>query len=52
MKKLLKRLGIAALVFFAVTFAAYITNADMKLIEKIYDLLIAYHDRKRVEEHI
>ena len=52
MKKFLKRLCLIVLVFFAVTFAAYMTNADIKLIEKIYDLLIAYHDRKHVEEHI
>ena len=28
------------------------TNADMKLIEKIYNALIAYHDGKDVEEQI
>ena len=33
-------------------FLAYMTNADMKLIEKIYNALIAYHDGKDVEEQI
>ena len=33
-------------------FLAYMTNADMKLIEKIYNPLIAYHDDKDVEEQI
>ena len=28
------------------------TNADMKLIEKIYNALIKYHDSKNVEEKI
>lgn len=31
-------------------FLAYMTNADMKLIEKLYDALIKYHDSKTVEE--
>ncbi|MEG0769590.1 MAG: hypothetical protein RSG59_06660 [Ruthenibacterium sp.] len=31
---------------FALTFLVYITNADMKLVEKIYDALIAYHDKQ------
>jgi hypothetical protein len=31
-------------------FLAYMTNADMKLIEKIYNALIKYHDSKNVEE--
>ena len=33
-------------------FLAYMTNADMKLIEKIYNALIAYHDAKDVEEQV
>lgn len=31
-------------------FLVYMTNADMKLIEKIYNSLIKYHDSKNVEE--
>ena len=37
---------------FALTFTAYMTNADMKLVEKLYDSLIRYHDSKYVEEKI
>ena len=37
---------------FVLLFLAYMTNADMKLIEKIYNALIAYHDDKDVEEQI
>ena len=33
-------------------FLAYMTNADMKLIEKLYDALIKYHDSKTVEEYV
>lgn len=41
---------IAAL--FVITFIIYITNADMKLVENIYNKLIAYHDNKEVEEKL
>lgn len=41
---------IAAL--FALTFLVYITNADMKLVQYIYDKLIKYHDSKDKEEHL
>ena len=37
---------------FGLLFLAYMTNADMKLIEKIYNALIAYHAAKAVEEQI
>ena len=43
---------IAASVLFLLLFLVYITNADMKLIEKLYDALIKYHDSKTVEEKI
>ena len=33
---------------FGLLFLAYMTNADMKLIEKIYNALIAYHYYKDV----
>ena len=36
---------------FGLLFLAYMTNADMKLIEKIYNALIAYHDDKDVGVH-
>ena len=37
---------------FGLLFLAYMTNADMKRIEKLYDALIKYHDSKTVEEKI
>ena len=37
---------------FVLTFTAYLTNADMKLVEKIYDKVIKYHDSKDVEEKL
>ena len=43
---------IAASALFWLLFLAYMTNADMKLIEKLYDTLIKYHDSKTVEEKI
>ena len=43
---------IAASVLFLLLFLVYITNADMKLIEKLYDALIKYHDGKSVKEKI
>ena len=52
MKKVFVKAAKIAASVFAVTFAAYITNADMKLVERIYDWLIAYHDAKHVEEKI
>ena len=43
---------IAASGLFLLLFLVYITNADMKLIKKLYDWLIKYHDSKTVEEKI
>ncbi len=37
---------------FVLTFAAYFFNLDMKMVEGLYDKLIAYHDSKKVEEKI
>ena len=36
----------------AVLFTIYMTNADSKLIEFIYDKLLHYHETKKVEDHI
>lgn len=33
-------------------FVIYITNADSKLVEFIYDKLLHYHETKNVEDHI
>ena len=41
---------IAAL--FALSFIIYITNADMKLVEVIYNKLIKFHDGKDVDERL
>ena len=37
-------------VLFVLSFIVYITNADMKLVEKIYNKLLAYHNSKDVDE--
>lgn len=37
---------------FVLSFIVYITNADMKLVEKIYNKLIAFHDSKNVDENL
>lgn len=37
---------------FVLSFVAYLTNADMKLVEKIYNKLLAYHDSKNVDESL
>lgn len=41
---------IAAL--FVLSFIAYITNADSKLVEKLYNSFIKYHDERDVDEKI
>ena len=38
--------------FISVLFTIYMTNADSKLIEFIYDKLLHYHETKKVEDHI
>ena len=43
---------IVAAALFGLLFLAYMTNAVMKLIEKLYDTPIQYHDSKTVEEKI
>lgn len=45
-------LGGIIVLFFISTFILYITNGDMKLVEKIYNKLIAYHDKKHQKEEI
>ncbi len=36
-------------VLFALLFVVYMTNADLKLVEKIYNSLIKFHDSKQIE---
>ena len=43
---------IVIVALFALTFLVYITNADMKMSEKLYNRLLAYHDQKDVEEKL
>ena len=33
---------------FALLFTVYMTNADLKLVQLIYDKLVAYHDSKHI----
>lgn len=43
----------SVLVFtFILLFIIYITNADLKLVEKIYDKLVAYHDKNHTESKL
>ncbi len=39
-------------VLFALLFTVYITNADMKLVQIIYNKLIKYHDSVEKEEKL
>lgn len=48
----IKIIAIVIVVLFVLTFTIYITNADGKLVEKIYKKLIKMHDEKNVEEKI
>lgn len=34
---------------FIILFIVYITNADLKLVQKMYDKLLEYHDKKHIE---
>ncbi|MFI3213199.1 MAG: hypothetical protein R3Y24_07635 [Eubacteriales bacterium] len=35
---------------FALLFLVYMTNADMKMVEILYNKIIAYHDKKEQDE--
>ena len=52
MKRILLILLAAAGAFFSLTFVVYITNADMKLVEVIYNKLMAYHHQHPREEKL
>lgn len=52
MLRFMKLSVVMALVTLVVTFAAFMTNADMKLIEKIYDLLMKHHDSREITDRI
>lgn len=40
--------AIIIVALFAILFLVYITNADLKLVERIYDLLLKHHDSKHI----
>lgn len=41
--------AIVIAVLLALLFIIYITNADLKLVEKIYDSMLKYQDKKHIE---
>ncbi|MFA7222903.1 MAG: hypothetical protein WC148_05235 [Bacilli bacterium] len=45
-------IGAVILFFFLLTFIIYITNGDMKLVEKLYNKLMVHHDKKHQKEDI
>ena len=55
MKNLMRLLGKILAIFLVLTgilFVVYITNADSKLVEFIYDKLWEFHHSKTIEDHI
>lgn len=42
-------IGGVSLLTFILLFIVYITNSDLKMVEKIYDKLLEYHDKKHIE---
>ena len=44
--------AIVVAALFVLLFVTYITNADLKLVQKIYDALIKYHDSRDIETKI
>ena len=43
---------IVAAAIFALLFLVYITNADLKLVEVVYNGLVKYHENKDVESKL
>ena len=41
--------AICVVAVFLLLFIVYITNADLKLIEKTYNMLLKHHDSKHIE---
>ena len=48
----LKVILIIIILLFVLTFVTYMTNGDGKMIEKIYNSFIKYHDNKEKNEKI
>lgn len=49
---ILLKLLVACTAILGVLFTIYITNADSKLVEFVYDKLTNYHNSKKVEDKI
>lgn len=41
--------AIVVVALFALLFITYITNSDLKLVEKIYNSLLKHHDERHIE---
>ena len=50
--KTLGKLLLVALAFFAVTFAAYFFNLDMKLTSAMEPILMKFYDRVKRDQHL
>ncbi len=50
--RILKKILIACLVFFCVTFTVYIFNLDMKLTAAIYPWLDKQYDKVKRDQHL
>lgn len=44
--------AIVVVALFALLFITYMTNADLKLVQKVYDALIRQHDKKDIESKL
>ena len=52
LRKLMIKLGIAGLGFFAVTFVVYFFNLDMKLLSAFEPILLRHDDRIPRDQHL
>ena len=52
LRKLMIKLGIAGLGFFAVTFVVYFFNLDMKLLSAFEPILLRHYDRIPRNQHL
>ena len=50
--RILLKLLLAALVFFAVTFTVYIFNLDMKLTAALEPIMLKHYDRIKRDRHL
>lgn len=50
--KIFAKTALAVSAVLTVLLTIYITNADSKLVEFIYDKLLHYHETKKVEDRI